>query len=166
MSNWGTEISLNNAYQPVFLGVGNARLSFKYERSIGSIAFNVLFFVLCVNNGRRCIPCGLGLLGFLWKHETMLHSIDDSFSVWISYHLGFTLLSDCKTAAVLLLRVEAILIEETKIGDDRPLWWDEEVIFARLIRHGRAEFLRPAVMTRITIITVKWEFKGDFSIFF
>lgn len=53
--------------QPVFLGIGNARLSFKYERSIGSIAFNVLFFVFCVDIGRRCIPCGLGLLGFLWK---------------------------------------------------------------------------------------------------
>jgi hypothetical protein len=72
------------------------------------------------------------------------------------------LLSDCKAAAVLLLRVEAILIDETKMGDDRPLWCDEDVRFARLIRHGRAEFLRPAVMTRITIITVKWKFKGEF----
>ena len=64
------------------------------------------------------------------------------------------LLSDCKTANVLLLREEAILyIEESKIGDDRPLWYDA-VMFGRfLFRHGRAEFLRPAVMTSITIIT-------------
>jgi hypothetical protein len=46
------------------------------------------------------------------------------------------LLSDCKAAAVLLLRVDAILIDETKMGDDRPLWCDEDVRFARLIRHG------------------------------
>jgi hypothetical protein len=62
--------------------------------------------------------------------------------------------------------VDAILIEETKMGDDRPLWCDEDVRFARLIRHGRAEFLRPAVMTRITIITVKWKLKDDFSSYF
>lgn len=107
-------------------------MSFKCDRWLISFAFNVI--------GRHWIACGLGLLGF---------------------HLGFVLLRDCKMMAVLLLRIDALLIEETRIGDDRPLWWEDDVILARLMRHGRAEFLRPAVMTSTTIITITTTKKAE-----
>ena len=69
--------------------------------------------------------CGLGLLGFLIQENHVVKSMFcpsqfGEFEMYV-YHLGLALLSDCITAAVLLLREDAILMEETKIGDDRPL---------------------------------------------
>ncbi len=86
---------------------------------------------------------------------------DPNEKIWVignslmgCYHLGFILLG-IRANVLLVSRLEALrLMDEIRIDEDRPLWWeDKAVILFRLLRHGRAEFFRPAVMTSTAIIT-------------